>query len=67
MDLAGLWLDARRLRRRSRTEPSAISHRLLGFLGGHFTQRKLVALALGGGFQFLMLGLALTLMRMALL
>ena len=36
---------------------------MLGMMFASFTRRKLVAFALGGGFQFLMLGLALTLIR----
>jgi len=39
---------------------------LLGMMFASFTRRKLVAMALGGGFQFLMLGLALTLIKLAM-
>ena len=38
---------------------------LLGMMFASFTQRKAVALALGGGFQLLVLGLVLTLMSLA--
>jgi hypothetical protein len=38
---------------------------MLGMMFASFTQRKAVALALGGGFQLLVLGLVLTLMALA--
>jgi hypothetical protein len=38
---------------------------MLGMMFASFTQRKAVALALGGGFQLLVLGLVLTLMSLA--
>jgi hypothetical protein len=38
---------------------------MLGMMIASFTQRKAVAVALGGGFQLLVLGLALTLMSLA--